>query len=289
MAFALIHWKTIILIVRIALPSLVPMKRSFSIFAFILFLVFFFVARSEYWTYSLWRAMDRVPTATALPRSEGVPEPIAHAAGVVRGRVYTNSREALERSLNEGYRYIELDLRKTIGGDYFAAHRYREFYEMTGGALLNFLPPTRERVVKSLLFGELHPLFLEDACKILREQDAWLVTDKARDFGALLQACPMPERMIVEVSNLNQYFAALDAGIRYPALNTHRLDEAMAAGVKIAVVTPETYERSPERDEFLRVGGSLLVASSERCSEYPTLFGRPGTWVYTDRCAPARK
>ena len=215
------------------------MKRLLLIIALVLLGVLALVEQSERWTYSLWRALDRVPEAEALAHA-GAPEPIAHAAGVVEGHVYTNSREALERALRDGYRFVELDLRKTIGGDYFAAHRYREFYEMTGGATFTFLPPTRKRVEESLLHGSLHPLFLEDACRILREKDAWLVTDKARDFGALLKACPMPERMIVEVSSLNQYFAALDAGIRYPALNTHRIAEAQKEGVKILVVTPET-------------------------------------------------
>lgn len=195
------------------------MKRLLLIIALVLLGVLALVEQSERWTYSLWRALDRVPEAEVLAHA-GAPEPIAHAAGVVEGHVYTNSREALERALRDGYRFVELDLRKTIGGDYFAAHRYREFYEMTGGATFTFLPPTRKRVEESLLHGSLHPLFLEDACRILREKDAWLVTDKARDFGALLKACPMPERMIVEVSSLNQYFAALDAGIRYPALRS---------------------------------------------------------------------
>lgn len=263
------------------------MKRLLLIIALVLLGVLALVEQSERWTYSLWRTLDRVPEAEALAHA-GAPEPIAHAAGVVEGHVYTNSREALERALRDGYRFVELDLRKTIGGDYFAAHRYRKFYEMTGGATFTFLPPTRKRVEESLLHGSLHPLFLEDACRILREKDAWLVTDKARDFGALLKACPMPERMIVEVSSLNQYFAALDAGIRYPALNTHRIAEAQKEGVKILVVTPETYAKAEERDAFLRAGGSLLVASSERCSEFKALFGRPGTWVYTDRCSPKR-
>lgn len=176
------------------------MKRLLLIIALVLLGVLALVEQSERWTYSLWRALDRVPEAEALAHA-GAPEPIAHAAGVVEGHVYTNSREALERALRDGYRFVELDLRKTIGGD---------------------------------------------------------------------------------------YFAALDAGIRYPALNTHRIAEAQKEGVKILVVTPETYAKAEERDAFLRAGGSLLVASSERCSEFKALFGRPGTWVYTDRCSPKR-
>ena len=34
---------------------------------------------------------------------------IAHAGGGIEGKVYTNSKEAVLNSLNNGYRFIELD------------------------------------------------------------------------------------------------------------------------------------------------------------------------------------
>ena len=89
------------------------MKRLLLIIALVLLGVLALVEQSERWTYSLWRALDRVPEAEALAHA-GAPEPIAHAAGVVEGHVYTNSREALERALRDGYRFVELDLRKTV-------------------------------------------------------------------------------------------------------------------------------------------------------------------------------
>lgn len=264
------------------------MKRLIVSFTVVLCAVFLLVGKSECWDYEVWRALGRVPVPEALPRAGG-PEPIAHAGGAVSGRVYTNSREALEKSLASGYRYVELDLRKTLQGEYFGVHKYREFHEMAGTGWPSFLPPTNGLVEKSRLFGSLHPLFLRDACSLFAEHDAWLVTDKAGDYEALLEACPRPERMIVEVSNLNRYYAALDAGVKYPALNTHDIEGAHKAGVKILVVTPKTYAEEKARDAFLADGGTLLVASSERCSEFAEVFGRDGTWVYTDRCAPARK
>lgn len=60
------------------------MKRLLLIIALVLLGVLALVEQSERWTYSLWRALDRVPEAEALAHA-GAPEPIAHAAGVVEG------------------------------------------------------------------------------------------------------------------------------------------------------------------------------------------------------------
>ena len=41
---------------------------------------------------------------------------IAHAGGLIDGYSYTNSKEALLKSISEGYQYIELDLYGTTDG-----------------------------------------------------------------------------------------------------------------------------------------------------------------------------
>ena len=45
------------------------MKRLLLIIALVLLGVLFLVEQSERWTYSLWRALDRVPEAEALERA----------------------------------------------------------------------------------------------------------------------------------------------------------------------------------------------------------------------------
>lgn len=46
---------------------------------------------------------------------------IAHAAGEIEGRIYTNSLEAIEQAIAAGYRFIEVDLRKTLDNSYYGA------------------------------------------------------------------------------------------------------------------------------------------------------------------------
>ncbi|MBI2444745.1 MAG: hypothetical protein HYV42_05935 [Candidatus Magasanikbacteria bacterium] len=57
-------------------------------------------------------------------QSEPLPHPrlIAHAGGSVNGLRYTNSREALETSYAEGFRWFELDLEVTSDGELVLLH-----------------------------------------------------------------------------------------------------------------------------------------------------------------------
>ena len=57
---------------------------------------------------------------------------IAHAGGAIDGKVYTNSREAVEGSIKAGRKYIEIDLIKTSDGEYIAGHDWERINEMTG-------------------------------------------------------------------------------------------------------------------------------------------------------------
>lgn len=53
---------------------------------------------------------------------------IAHAAGGIKGKDYTNSEEAFRNSYNNGYKLIELDLSLTSDGELVARHGWDETY-----------------------------------------------------------------------------------------------------------------------------------------------------------------
>ncbi|MEW9502614.1 glycerophosphodiester phosphodiesterase family protein [Jeotgalibacillus marinus] len=53
---------------------------------------------------------------------------IAHAAGGIKGKDYTNSREAFINSYNNGYKLIEIDLSLTSDGKLVARHGWDETY-----------------------------------------------------------------------------------------------------------------------------------------------------------------
>ena len=56
---------------------------------------------------------------------------IAHAGGLIDGYSYTNSKEALLKSISEGYQYIELDLYGTTDGSIVCLHELEDFHNMT--------------------------------------------------------------------------------------------------------------------------------------------------------------
>lgn len=56
-------------------------------------------------------------------RYKHLPKRIAHAGGSIHGRIYTNSKEAIEKSVRKrGCRTIEIDLHRTMNGKLVAFH-----------------------------------------------------------------------------------------------------------------------------------------------------------------------
>ena len=53
---------------------------------------------------------------------------IYHAGGTVQGITYTNSREAIEKSLEEGHYFIEIDFSHTSDGHLVCAHAWTDLY-----------------------------------------------------------------------------------------------------------------------------------------------------------------
>jgi len=56
---------------------------------------------------------------------------IAHAGGGINGLKYTNSLEAMEQSIEHGFKMVELDLLISSDGRIVAVHDWKTFHEMT--------------------------------------------------------------------------------------------------------------------------------------------------------------
>lgn len=134
---------------------------------------------------------------------------IAHAGGVIDGQCYTNSREAVEKSLRRGYRYIELDLQVTQDNHLVAVHDWDRLRDMAGTPELP-VPPTLSEVRGLTLKGGLHVLGGKDIAELmLRHQQMILVTDKIHDMALLARELPFHDRIIVEVFNRWDYLMCL--------------------------------------------------------------------------------
>lgn len=103
---------------------------------------------------------------------------IAHAGGAIDGFTYTNSKEAVEHSIECGIKYIELDLMLTSDSSLVAAHSWADYNKMIGSEDVDCVP-TLEQFKRSKLYGKYTPLAIADIDSILcANPDIVLVTDK---------------------------------------------------------------------------------------------------------------
>jgi glycerophosphoryl diester phosphodiesterase len=119
------------------------------------------------------------------------PEFIAHAGGMIDGAIYTNSREAIEQAIRLGHRFIEIDMKATIGGELYGCHSKREFNARTGRGWFRHIPLTVDMVKSVKIDGKFTPIFLREIYDILKDHpDVYLVTDKVTDYDAIIEQFP---------------------------------------------------------------------------------------------------
>ena len=138
---------------------------------------------------------------------------IAHAGGVIEGYAYTNSKEAVEHSIECGIRHIELDLKLTSDSFVVAAHSWREFNEMCGNKDLDHIPTLAE-FGKMRIHGKFTPLTYMDIDSLMAAHpDVVLVADKLcipkvidRFLGKYR------DRVMVECFDIYAYYYFMDHG-----------------------------------------------------------------------------
>jgi glycerophosphoryl diester phosphodiesterase len=143
---------------------------------------------------------------------------IAHAGGAYYGYTYTNSLEALNSSLDKGFKLFELDLIKTQDNEIVAAHDWTYWKAITG--YTGSIPPLLSEFKGTKIHGSLTPLSMSDIVSWFdKNKEAILVTDKITDYEQLVKEFPFPDRLMVEVFSLEGYVSAYKAGIKYPLLS----------------------------------------------------------------------
>lgn len=140
-------------------------------------------------------------------------ELIAHAGG--GGDVpYTNSREALEKSIADGYRYIEFDLLFTADSVLVAAHDWNMFNKQTGYAHLGDTAPTFADFSSRRISGKYTPISAAEINTVFeRDTTIFLVTDKLSSPELLARNFPnLKERMVVEAFSYDDYTSLRNEG-----------------------------------------------------------------------------
>lgn len=132
---------------------------------------------------------------------------IAHAGGAVDSCIYTNSREAMERSMQKGYRFIEFDLLFTSDSVLVAAHSWERFNSMTGYEDWGDSVPAYSDFVSRKICGRYTPLSAREINSFFEQNDSlYLVTDKVSDPEVLQEHFPsLKHRMVVEAFSFQHY------------------------------------------------------------------------------------
>ena len=208
-------------------------------------------------------------------------EPIAHAGGAIDDKVYTNSKEALLKAIEDGYKFIEIDLRKSLGGSYFGAHKITEFNEITGHKLWSIIPPTLKQIKSRKIYNKFTPILLTEIAEILKEHpDVVLVTDKAEDYKQILKEFPLKEQLVVEVTSFYKYIKARKAGIKYVALNTADFDFVRENNISMVVTT--TNVDLEEANRYTEEGNNVLIATYAKSNLVPSIINKRNFFAYID-------
>lgn len=121
-------------------------------------------------------AMCSAWTVSASPRL------IAHAGGSIDGVTYTNSLEAVEHALANGWQYIELDLAFTCDGMLVASHEWYGCETLEREAFT----PTYEQFMSHRVYDRFTPLDYYRIDSLMTvHPDFILVTDKISNYEVI--------------------------------------------------------------------------------------------------------
>lgn len=230
-------------------------------------------------------------------------ELIAHAGGAIDGYVYTNSLEALENAVNNGYGFVEIDLMFTSDSVLVAAHSWSDFNRMTGHAEWGDSIPSLAHFSAQKIHGRYTPLTAEKINDyFMRNRNIYLVTDKVSDPDILARYFPdLRERMVVEAFSYNDYRELVAQGyyrVLYScmaedlssALIKNLLFDKLFAGERIEWIALHTSAYSHPMFRFLDKVRSFKVAlfTVDNYNELaPEQIERAGM-IYTNTLLPEK-
>lgn len=113
---------------------------------------------------------------------------IYHAGGDINGNVYTNSLEAIEKTLAEGHDFLEIDMIYTSDRHLVCAHSWLDVY-------MEDYQPTLEEFLNSRIQGLYTPLTAGDLLDIMRENPQMHLVTDIKDFHEI-------ETVITDLVNL---------------------------------------------------------------------------------------
>ena len=229
---------------------------------------------------------------------------IAHAGGAIDRHTYTNSKEALINALDNGFRYVELDLYETADSDIVCLHSLEDYWKMTSTDCEDL---DTKSFLSLQLYGKYTPMTLNDAIKIWEKRPFYFVTDKISDPKILNRYFKKNrDKVIVEAFTLEDYVQLERDGyipmFSIMALNVRGLYLYILNSIKygkgIPRIVTNTYVSKYVYRIYKRLGAQQIAVYSLYDEDYQKihereylekLAGRAVDLVYVDFVKPNMK
>ena len=174
---------------------------------------------------------------------------IAHAGGGIDDLKYTNSLEAVNKSIKGNFKLIELDIRETLDNVFVGVHEWKEFKKITNtkkkdGNELNNEALLLNEFKKKKIYKKYTPLDIISINDIFRKNNELiLLTDKTNNFNKLNSDLNFDKkRIMVEVFGRKNYFKSISEGIINPIYSFNHTDYNFVIKHKIKVIAAHSQD-----------------------------------------------
>ncbi len=213
---------------------------------------------------------------------------IAHAAGSFDQNIYTNSLEALNDSINKGFKLIEVDLLETKDGHFVGINTWSDFKkDNLLDKKYNNDPMSFSEFKKVNILKGYTPLTTDIINKIFSEnKDLILVTDKTNNFKKINQDFKFDNsRIIVEIFGKKNYFKSIKDGIVNPMFSASSNDYDFIIKNDIKLIAAHTKDIIKNKDVFKKIvkqGIKVMAYTSNNKKFINENLGITFSGVYTD-------
>lgn len=180
---------------------------------------------------------------TNIAQAATYPRAIAHAGGAVQGDTVTNSKEAVEQAIANGFQYIELDMALTTDGKIAMIHDWE-----SSASLYLGLGPNKavsfEKYQQCKVLNKYTPLTMDVLAKILQNNpQVRIITDTKEDNVAILAAIKnqypqVVKQIIPQIYQYNEYEPVKKLGYDKMILTLYKMSNERN-GVRVAKFVQE--------------------------------------------------
>lgn len=232
---------------------------------------------------------------------------IAHAGGGYNGYNYTNSVEAIEKSIDNKFKFIELDLRLTKDKFFYGFHNWSDLEIIDNLKIDQINKLKKKQKLNNLTIEDIKSFNLAAKIKIITEEqiikifnqnpNLILVTDKSQDFYEIEKlSLKLQKRVYVEIRNkynfVKSYFFNLEKRLLYTNLSFTDILFIKIFNIKNLVISKQDflyfYKNNKKLiNKLIRNDTSFYIFTVNNEKELQNLINiSKNIYVYTDELKP---